>query len=44
MVCAVVVLWESGRRWYQILILKKHPKAVHDRGHKGHELPDYGCC
>lgn len=44
MTCAVVVLWESFHRWYQILVLKKHPKAVHDKGHRGHELPDYGCC
>ena len=44
MVCAVVVLWESFHRWYQILVLKKHPKAVHDSKHKGHELPEYGCC
>jgi len=44
MVCAVVVLWESFHRWYKILVLKKHPKAVHDSTHKGHELPEYGCC
>jgi carbon starvation protein len=44
MVSAVVVLWESFHRWYQILVLKKHPKAVHDRSHKGHEIPEYGCC
>ncbi len=44
MACAVVILWESFHRWYQILVLKKHPKAVHDTSHKGHELPEYGCC
>jgi carbon starvation protein len=44
LVCAVVVLFESFHRWYQILVLKKHPKAVHDKAHKGHELPEYGCC
>jgi len=44
MACAVVVLWESFHRWYQILILKKHPKAVRDINHKGHEVPEYGCC
>jgi len=44
MACAVVVLWESFARWYHILILKKHPKAVRDASHKGHELPEYGCC
>jgi carbon starvation protein len=44
MFCAVVVLWESFRRWYLILFLKKHPKAVHDASHKGREMPEYGCC
>ena len=44
MASAVVVLWESFHRWYQILVLKKHPKAVHDVTHKGHEIPEYGCC
>ncbi len=44
MACALVVLWESFRRWYQILVLKKHPKAVHDGSHKGREMPEYGCC
>jgi carbon starvation protein len=44
MICAIVVLWESLHRWYQILFLGKHPKAVRDSSHKGHELPDYGCC
>jgi hypothetical protein len=44
MSCACVVLWESFHRWYQILVLKKHPKAVHDHAHKGHEMPEYGCC
>jgi carbon starvation protein len=44
MACAVVILWESFYRWYQILVLKKHPKAVRDNSHKGHELPEYGCC
>ncbi len=44
MTCAAVVLWESFHRWYQILVLKKHPKAVHDKSHKGHEMPEYGCC
>ncbi len=42
--CAVVILWESFHRWYQILVKKKHPKAVHDSSHKGHEMPEYGCC
>ncbi len=44
MACAVVILFESFKRWYLILVEKKHPKAVHDKSHKGHELPDYGCC
>jgi carbon starvation protein len=44
MACAVVILWESFHRWYQILVLKKHPKAVRDSSHKGHEMPEYGCC
>ncbi len=44
MACALVVLWESCHRWYQILVMKKHPKAVHDAAHKGHEMPEYGCC
>ncbi len=44
MACAGVVLWESFHRWYQILVMKKHPKAVHDAKHKGHEMPEYGCC
>ena len=44
MVCAAVVLWESFRRWYKILVLKKHPKAIRDVSHEGHELPEYGCC
>ena len=44
MACALVILWESFHRWYQILVLKKHPKAVRDASHKGHEMPEYGCC
>ena len=44
MASAVVVLWESFHRWYQILVLKKHPKSVHNVAHKGHEIPEYGCC
>ena len=44
MACAVVILWESFHRWYQILVLKKHPKAVQDATHKDHEMPEYGCC
>jgi len=43
MICAVVVLWESFHRWYQILVLKKHPKAIRDESQEGHELPEYGC-
>jgi carbon starvation protein len=44
MICAVVVLWESFRRWYLILVKKKHPKAILDHDHQGPELPEYGCC
>lgn len=44
MACALIILWESFHRWYKILVQKKHPKAVHDSSHKGHELPEYGCC
>ena len=44
MVCAVVVLWESFHRWYLILVLKKHPQAILDKAHHGHEMPEYGCC
>jgi carbon starvation protein len=44
MACASIILWESFFRWYQILVLKKHPKAVRDLSHKGHEMPEYGCC
>ena len=44
MLCAVVVLWESFHRWYQILVMRKHPKAVHGASPKGHEMPEYGCC
>ena len=44
MTCAVIILWESFHRWYQILILKKHPKAIRDKNHKGHGVPEYGCC
>jgi carbon starvation protein len=44
MACALVILWESFRRWYLILVLKKHPKAIRDASHQGHEMPEYGCC
>jgi carbon starvation protein len=44
MICAVVVLWESFRRWYQILVKKKHPQEILDSAHQGHDMPDYGCC
>jgi carbon starvation protein len=44
MVCAAVVLWESFARWHKVLVLKKHPKAIRDVSHEGHELPEYGCC
>ncbi len=44
MVCAIVILWESFYRWYLILVLKKHPKAIQDKAHKDVELADYGCC
>jgi carbon starvation protein len=44
MACAVVVLWESFHRWYQILVRGKHPKALHGSSHKGPEMPEYGCC
>lgn len=44
MACALVILWESFHRWFQILVLGKHPKAVRDSSHKGQEIPEYGCC
>jgi len=44
MVCAAVVLWESFRRWYQILVLKKNPRILSEPESKSTELPDYGCC
>ena len=44
MICAVVVLWESFRRWYQILVLKKNPKDLSDSDTHSVEMPDYGCC
>ncbi len=44
MTCALIVLWESFRRWYQILVLKKNPKALKASSSKGIEMPDYGCC
>ena len=44
MACAVMVLWESFRRWYLILVKKKHPQEIQDSTHQGHDLPDYGCC
>ena len=44
MVCAAMILWESFKRWYLILVLKKHPKKIHDKNHKDREMPEYGCC
>jgi carbon starvation protein len=44
MVCAVVVMWESFRRWYLILVKKQHPQAILDKDHHEHEWPEYGCC
>jgi carbon starvation protein len=44
MFCAAVVLWESFRRWYLILVLKKHPQSVLDSSRHEHKMPDYGCC
>jgi carbon starvation protein len=44
MLCAIIVLWESFARWYHILVLKKHPKALRNVSHKRHEMPEYGCC
>ncbi|HET9869729.1 MAG TPA: carbon starvation protein A, partial [bacterium] len=41
---AVVVLVESFRRWWMILVEKKHPKALQKPVHPLPELPDYGCC
>jgi carbon starvation protein len=44
MASAAVILWESFHRWFMILVLKKHPKKIHDKSHKGPEMPEYGCC
>jgi carbon starvation protein len=44
MVCAVVVLWESCRRWFLILVKGKNPKNLEEPSIKKPELPDYGCC
>ena len=44
MTCAVIVLWESFLRWYQILVLKKNPRILSDPESKKSNLPDYGCC
>jgi carbon starvation protein len=44
MVCAALILWESFKRWYLILVLKKHPKKIQDKNHKDQEMPEYGCC
>jgi carbon starvation protein len=44
MVCAALILWESFKRWYLILVLKKNPKKIQDKNHKDQEMPEYGCC
>jgi carbon starvation protein len=44
MACAVIVLWESFLRWYQILVLKKNPRILSKPESKVSEMPDYGCC
>ncbi|MGH7739555.1 MAG: carbon starvation CstA family protein [bacterium] len=44
MTCAVITLVESFRRWYLILIQKKHPKALKKPLHPPPDIPDYGCC
>ncbi|HVM33551.1 MAG TPA: carbon starvation protein A [bacterium] len=44
MICALVVLVESFRRWWQVLVEKKHPKTLKKHGHPVPRLPDYGCC
>jgi carbon starvation protein len=44
MVCAVMILWESFKRWYLILVLNQHPQKLHDEHHKGKKMPEYGCC
>jgi carbon starvation protein len=42
--CAVGILWESFLRWYRILVLKEHPKALKEGPHEALEIPEYGCC
>ncbi len=42
--CALVILVESLNRWYLILVLKKHPKALKKPVHPLPDIPDYGCC
>jgi carbon starvation protein len=42
--CAIMMLWESFKRWYLILILKQHPKKIHGQSRLEHEMPEYGCC
>jgi carbon starvation protein len=44
MTCAAMILWESFKRWYLILVLKKHPKKIHDKNQKDPQMPEYGCC
>ncbi len=44
MICAVIVMWESFRRWFMILIRGKHPKEVRDGKSRDRKMPDYGCC
>jgi carbon starvation protein len=44
MICALVVLVESLKRWWQVLVEKKHPKTLKKHGHPVPRLPDYGCC
>ncbi len=46
MACAVIILADSGRRWYKVLVLKQHPSNKPDKElfDKKHTLPDYGCC
>ncbi len=44
MICAVLVLEESFRRWYQILVLKKNPRNLKESETNQSDMPDYGCC
>ncbi|HJT23424.1 MAG TPA: carbon starvation protein A [bacterium] len=44
MVSALLILAESFRRWYEVLVLHRNPKDLHKPLGKGQELPVYGCC